>query len=291
MIVITTPTGTIGRQVLDNVLQADAPARVIVRDPSRLAREIRERVEIVEGSTGDAAVVNKAFAGADAVFWIVPPDQNTDDLAEYYYRFNTIAADAIKAQHVQRIVWISTLGSDTSKPAGPLSAALVADKPLEDTGVAARILDPATFMDNLLRQTTSLKEQNRFSWPNAADQVLHNIATRDIAAKAAQLLLDSHWIGQERVSLVGPDNLTPNEMAEIMSEVLGKPIHFEYISPEDYKASMLRMGVKDTVAQDRVDMAVAVNAGFYMHDAAHAQRTTTSFRTWCQEVLKPAILR
>jgi hypothetical protein len=63
-----------------------------------------------------------------------------------YYTFNQIAASAIKAQHAQRIVRVSTLGSDMSKTSGHLSA----DKPLEETGVAARIECPATFMDNLL---------------------------------------------------------------------------------------------------------------------------------------------
>ncbi len=290
MLVITTPTGTIGHQVLDLVLQAEAPVRVVVRDPATLAPEVRERVETIRGSTDDIEVVNQAFAGADAVFWIVPPGEGTDDLAAYSYKFNTIAADAIKAQRVRRIVWVSTLGSDTGKPSGPLSAALAADKPLEETGVAARILCPATFMDNLLRQVTPLKEQGTFVWANPADQVLHNVATRDIAVKAAELLLDPHWAGQERVPLVGPDNLTPNEMAKVMSEVLRKPIHFQYISPEDYKASMLQRGVREAVAQGRVDMAIAVNDGFYKEGAAVAERTATSFRTWCEKVLKPVIL-
>lgn len=74
MIVITTPTGTIGHQVLENVLDRGEPIRVIVRDPSRLSSHIRERVEIVQGSHGDIDVVNRAFASADAVFWIVPPN-------------------------------------------------------------------------------------------------------------------------------------------------------------------------------------------------------------------------
>ena len=54
MIVITTPTGLIGHQVLERVLEADEPVRVIVRDPSRLPPQALERVEVIEGSHGDA---------------------------------------------------------------------------------------------------------------------------------------------------------------------------------------------------------------------------------------------
>jgi uncharacterized protein YbjT (DUF2867 family) len=70
MIVITTPTGLIGRQVLDNVLEGgDEPVRAIVRDPTKLPSHVRERVEVVEGSHGDRDVVDRAFGGADSVFW------------------------------------------------------------------------------------------------------------------------------------------------------------------------------------------------------------------------------
>ncbi|WP_165423018.1 NAD(P)H-binding protein [Ktedonosporobacter rubrisoli] len=103
MIVITTPTGTIGKQALDHVLKAGESVCVIVSDPTGLALEGHKRVEVIKGSTDDAEVVNKAFAGASAVFWVVPLDEGADNLERHYYKFNKIAADAIKAQNVQRI--------------------------------------------------------------------------------------------------------------------------------------------------------------------------------------------
>ena len=74
MIVITTPADQIGRQVLGNLLDSGEQLRVIARDPSQLPAEIREDLDIVEGSHGDAAGVDKAFAGADAVFWLTPAE-------------------------------------------------------------------------------------------------------------------------------------------------------------------------------------------------------------------------
>ena len=74
MIIITAPTGAIGHQVLENVLDGPEPIRVIARDPSRLPPDVRERVDVVQGSHGDPAIVDRAFADADAVFWLVPPD-------------------------------------------------------------------------------------------------------------------------------------------------------------------------------------------------------------------------
>ena len=73
MIVITAPTGLIGHQVLANLLDRGEPIRVIARDPARLPVDTRDRIEVVQGSHGDIDVLTKAFAGADAVFWLVPP--------------------------------------------------------------------------------------------------------------------------------------------------------------------------------------------------------------------------
>ncbi len=46
MIVITTPTGQIGSQVLASLLPSQEDLRVVVRDPDRLDAEVRDRVEV-----------------------------------------------------------------------------------------------------------------------------------------------------------------------------------------------------------------------------------------------------
>ncbi len=68
MIVVTAPTGLVGHQVLENLLDRDEPVRVIARDPNRLAAGVRERVEVVQGSHTDRDVVDKTFDCADSVF-------------------------------------------------------------------------------------------------------------------------------------------------------------------------------------------------------------------------------
>jgi uncharacterized protein YbjT (DUF2867 family) len=290
MIVITTPTGDIGSKILATILKSDEAVRVIVRDAAKLDSTIRDRGEVIEGSTDDAATVNKAFMGAAAVFWLVPPDSADDDLVARFLRFNQVAADAAKAQNVKRIVWISTLGTNLGDNSGHLSAAKAGDAPLLETGIAARVLDPAAFMENLLHAVPTLKDQSTFYWANTPDKVFHNVATADIAAKAAELLLDHTWVGQEHVPLLGPDNLTPNQMAEVMSEVLGKPISYTPIKPDDYKATMMRYGASESNAQGFADMAVAQNNGVYVTEAEIAKRAPTSFQDWCENVLKPAMV-
>src|SRR5437016_2541781 len=129
MIVVTTPTGSIGQQVLKQLLAGDQPIRVIARDPSRLPTQTRERVEVVQGSHRDRDVVNQAFAGADTVFWLVPADPRAASVAAAYVDFSRPACEAFRRQGVERVLGVSALGRGTALAgnAGLVTASLQMD--------------------------------------------------------------------------------------------------------------------------------------------------------------------
>lgn len=292
MIVITTPTGDIGRQVLQHLLEADAAIRVIVREPSRLPADIRQHVEIVQGSHGDSAVLDQAFEGADAVLWLVPPDMGAASVDAAYSDFSRPACDALRRHGVKRVVGISALGRGTPSAAnaGFVTASLAMDDLLSNTGVSNRILTMPSFMDNILAQLEPIKTRGMFFSPIDGARKLPSCATRDIAAVAARLLLDEAWSGQGSVPVLGPEDLSFNDMASIMSDVLGKPVTFVQIPGAAYKARFIELGFSDAMAQGMLDMALAKNAGLDNAELRTPQNTTpTGFRQWCEEVLKPVV--
>ena len=229
MIVITTPTGDIGRQVVDNVLAQDAPVRLIARDPDKLEPRVRERVEVVAGSHGDAEVVDKAFEGADAVFWLAPPNPRAADLNATYVDFTRPAADAFKRHEVGRVVGVSALGRGFEGNAGQVTASLAMDDLIAATGVNFRALAMPSFMDNMLRQVQSIKNEGTVYGPLSPDRKAPTCATKDIAAVATALLLDRTWTGAGSVPVLGPEDLSANDMAEIISDVLGRPVRYHQI--------------------------------------------------------------
>jgi uncharacterized protein YbjT (DUF2867 family) len=163
MIVITAPTGLIGHQVLDHVLDGDEPIRVIARDPSRLSPKAYERVEVVQGSHGDRDVVQHAFDGADTLFWLLPPDPQAASVYGAFVGFSIPAADAIVRHGVERVVSISALGREVQRYAGFVSASLAMDDMLASTGANTRSLTMPSFMDNLVRQAGATKSRGRSS--------------------------------------------------------------------------------------------------------------------------------
>jgi uncharacterized protein YbjT (DUF2867 family) len=292
VIVITTPTGQIGRQVLGNLLDSGEQLRVIARDPAQLPAEVRDDLDIVEGSHGAAAVVDKAFAGADAVFWLTPPDPRAPSVEAAFAGFTRAAAEAFKRHGVARVVGVSMLGRGTpwAGRAGFVTGSLAMDDLIAASGVAYRALTNPYFMEDTVRQAVSIKDQGVFFWPIAGDRKLPAVATRDIAAAASRLLLDARWSGVEEVPLLGPEDLSFNDMAEIMSQVLGKDVRFQQITFEAYKDRFVRLGMSDAMAQGYTDMAWAKNEGLDNGVQRTPENSTpTSFRQWCEEVLKPAV--
>jgi len=297
MLVITTPTGDIGSQVLSALLES-APSsgeklRVVARDPAKLSDSVRDRVDVIPGSHGDADVVDRAFAGADAVFWLVPPVARAPSLEVAYSGFTRAAARAFTAHGIRHVVGVSALGRGTpvAGRAGLVTAALAMDDLIANTGVAYRALANPGFMDNLLHQVESIRDEGVFTATATADRKAPTVATRDIAAVAAGLLLDRSWTGVGSVPVLGPADLSQDDLARTMSEVLGTPVRYKRQSLEDLGATLAGYGMGDAFVQGMIDMMRAKDDGL----DNGVQRTPetaspTTFRQWCEEVLKPAVL-
>jgi hypothetical protein len=80
-------------------------------------------------------------------------------------------------------------------------------------------------------------------------------------------------------------------MAQVMSEVLKRPVRFQEISAGAYRATMSQYGMTEGAVQGMTQMAAAQNAGIYDHATRTPPFTIpgTSFRQWCQDVLEPAV--
>lgn len=292
MIVVTAPTGRIGRHLVEDLLAADASLRLVVRNPERLDPEVRDRVEVVEGSHAEQEVVDAAFAGADEVFWLIPADPRARSVEAAYVDFSRPGIEALSRHGIQRVVGVSALGRGTpfADHAGPTTWSLAVDDLIAGTDVAYRALVMPAFMDNLLWQAELIRDQGMFTSPTAGDVRMPSCAVSDIAATAAGLLIDPSWTGAQEVPVLGPEDLSFEDMAKIMSEVLDRPIRFQRIPGEAFTARLVEAGTSGAMAQGMLDMLLAKDAGLDNGVVRTSRNSTpTSFRTWCAEVLKLAV--
>jgi uncharacterized protein YbjT (DUF2867 family) len=289
MIVVTTPTGQIGSEVVRHLLTAGEEVRVIARDPAKLAPEVRSQVDVVSGSHADFEVLSAALTGAESLFWVVPPSLRPPDPAAYYVDYARTACRALVERGVRRVVAVSAVGRRVSVDAGVVSAAHASDAEFERAGVDYRALWCPSFMDNMLTQLSALKEQGTFFLPERPDLKTPKVATRDIGASGARLLLNRDWTGPGGLAALGPEDLSNDDMAAILSDVLETPIRFQQISGEAYEAQLMGYGGSEGFAHGLVVMHEAKSNGLDNSEPRNAENTTpTTFRQWCEEVLKPA---
>jgi uncharacterized protein YbjT (DUF2867 family) len=287
MIVITASTGQIGSKLVPMLLDHE-PVRLVVRDPAKLPAQVRDRVEIVVGSHRDGNVMDRALDGADALFWLMPSAATATSPYDAYVTASIPGADAVVRHEVPRVVIISALGRGSQIYAGHISASHAMEDLFRSTGAHVRALALPSFMDNFLRQLATIRD-GVISGTLPADLAMPWIATQDIAAVAAGYLLDRTWTGQDTVDVLGAEDLSHDEIAAILTEVLGTPIRFQRGDRTAVERYLVGRGFSEAMARSVMDMDRAGERGINNATARTAENTTpTTFRTFAETAVKPA---
>ncbi|ADJ44956.1 nucleotide-diphosphate-sugar epimerase/NmrA family protein [Amycolatopsis mediterranei S699] len=289
MIVITAPTGQIGSKLVATLLRHDEPVRVVVRDPGRLPAEVRQRAEVVVGSHRDPDVLDRALDGAEALFWLMPAAPTASSPYEAYVTASIPGADAVVRHAVPRVVIVSALGRGSQIYAGHVSASHAMEDLFRSTGAHVRALALPTFMDNVLRQVASIRE-GEVSGTVPAGFRMPWIATKDIAALAAGYLRDRTWTGQDSVEVRGGEDLSHQEIADVLTDVLGTPVRFRRGDRAAVGPFLVGRGFSEAMARSVVDMDLAGERGINNATPRTPENTTpTTFREFAEEFVRPAV--
>ncbi|TWE10412.1 NAD(P)H-binding protein [Rudaeicoccus suwonensis] len=261
--------------------------RLIARDPSRPPDSVRDNADAIAGSHADSTVLDTALVGADALFVLIPPNFRAPDATDHYLAFAQPIAAAVQKHGVDRVVAVSSLGRGYTGPSGLLGSAWRMDSVLESSGAAYRSLQPPFFMENLLHQTQSIRDHGILELPAEPGAPFATVATADIARVAAGLLADRSWTGDAGVLVRAPQDHTPAELAQIISDAVHGPVSYRQTSMADYRDQLASFGASQAMAQAMVEMAEAQADGVY--PPADGTGGGTTFTEWVDAVLAPAI--
>jgi uncharacterized protein YbjT (DUF2867 family) len=222
-ILVTGATGTIGRQVVSQLLDTDTRVRAMTRNPE--AAGLPSGVEVVRGDLTDPESLNKCLEGIDTVFlvWTAPAGAFP------------AALDRI-ARRARRVVLL-TSPHKTPHPlfqqTNPMAAMIAEiERRIEASGVQWTFLRPGMFAANALSWWgPQIRSGDVVRWPYA-DAPTAPIHERDVAAVAVRALLEDGLEGAEPV-LTGPESLSQREQVAVIGEGIGRPLRFEEISPEE----------------------------------------------------------
>jgi len=147
-----------------------------------------------------------------------------------------------------------------------------------------------SFMENTARQIGSIRDKGVFFGPIDPGKKLPFTATRDMAAVAAKLLADDSWTGQEDVPVLGPQDMSFDDQAAIISDVAGRPVRYQQIEYDQFKQQFLDRGASESVAQGYVDMYRSKEEGIDNVATRQPGKVgATSFRDFCSQVIGPVL--
>ena len=288
-ILVNTPTGKVGRLVTRHLLDAGLDLTLIARRPGKLD-DLGTRAPVVQGDLDDPAVLDRATRGVDTLFWITPGLANPD-----YLRWNRdlarLAVATARRNGVKRAVMLSSISAQVPRGVGPISSLHEVEREFQAGFADLVVLRPTFFMENHLGSVASIAAMGTIFAPIAGTVRIPQIATRDIATRAAALLGDGTWTGQRILGLHGPADLSFQQTALVIGEALDRPVRFAQVTAEQAKQAMLGAGLPAYIADAYVEMYGAMGSGVFQQAEPRTPETTTptTLSQFATDTIKPAV--
>jgi uncharacterized protein YbjT (DUF2867 family) len=141
------------------------------------------------------------------------------------------------------------------------------------------VLRSALYIDYLLAAVPLIQAQGINGSGIEGDRPLPMIATRDVAAEAADRLARRDFGGHEVKVLVGPEDVTMREVTAAIGQRLGKPdVPYMQFPPDDFKGALIGGGFSEEAASKLVEMQLGINEGRFEAGVARASDNTGSTR-------------
>lgn len=262
MILVTGATGSNGREIVKHLASRNVQVRAMVRDRARAIAV--PNVEVVEGDFDRPETLLGALAGVERAFLLT----NSTERAEAQ---QLAFINAAKQSGVKQIVKLSQFEADANSPGRFLRYHAAVEAAIQASGIAYTFLRPNLFMQGLLNFRSTIATQSTF-YAAASDAKVSAVDVRDIAEVAVASLTETGHEGKI-YDLTGPQALTHAEMADRLSNALGRQIAFVDVSPEAMHDMLLSVGfplwqadgLLEEYAHYRRNEAAVVASG--VHDA------------------------
>ncbi len=241
MILVTGSTGTIGSELITLLREKKVPLRALVRSATK-ADALRARgIDTAVGDFDEPASLDRALDGVTRLFLLSAAHERQVEL-----QLNMI--EAAKRAGIGYLVKVSVIGAGPDAPIKLGRDHGAIERALRDTGIPFAALRPHSFMQNMLGSAELLRTKGEF-YGSTGDARIPLIDARDVAAAAAVLLIHPSPESGAHV-LTGPEAISNDEVASILTAVMGKPIRYVDLPGEHLKAGLLAAGMPQWLAND-----------------------------------------
>lgn len=274
MITVMGATGRVGSRITRLLRGQGHEVRGIGRSADRIAAT---GAVPYAGDAADVAFLTGAFRGAAAVFTMLPDDAAEADHRGAQDAKGAAIAAAVRASGAGYVVMLSSLGADVAVGTGFIEGLHAQERRLRDTGVRLLVLRPGWFLENAAAALPVIEQLGMVADALDPDVAVPMVSCRDVAEVAAEALVSRHRTGA--VELLGPRDLTQNEVTAILGARLGRPdLPYVRLPADEMIGALVGSGFSADAAARHVAMCAAINAGRIAPRAGRTPENTTPTR-------------
>jgi uncharacterized protein YbjT (DUF2867 family) len=263
--ILTGGAGNITKPVARQLSRAGHEVVVISRSLENLTSISTKGITPAVGSVEDIDFLKKTFAGADAVYTMVPPNFAASQWKQWIGQIGKNYAEAIRHTDVKYVVNLSSIGAHLTDGVGPVSGLHIVENNLNELkDVNIRHLRPGYFFDNLLHNVNLVKHMNIIGSNFSGQLVL--TTPPDIAEVVTEELSKLDFTGHS-VRYIASDVRDTAEIAKAIGQAIDKPELPWIVFPDDQALQgMLQSGLPEEIAKNYVEMGTALLSGKMTED-------------------------
>lgn len=236
-VLITGATGVTGRHAIAHLLKMKIPVRALVhRVDERSAALEAQGVEVVEGDLSDFNRMSEVLKDIRAAYYLYPIQVPGIIESTAYF------AQAALEQGVEAIINMSQVPARRTSISHGSQNHWVAERVFDRSGIPVTHLKPTFFAEWLLYSIRSIKTQNALIYP-FGDVAYAPITGEDQGRVIAAILADPAPHAGKTYPLYGLEELTQYQIADMVSEVLGRKIAYMPVEIPDFEP-ILRNAMK-----------------------------------------------
>jgi uncharacterized protein YbjT (DUF2867 family) len=272
--VIMGGTGHVGSAVADALLGRGEQVVIVTRDARRADAWRTRGADIAEADVTDEASLRAAFRRGSRAFLLNPPADIATDTDAVERRTVAGILAALQGSGLEKVVAESTGGAQPGDRIGDLNVLWELEEGLRGQSIPAAINRAGYYMSNWDGMLDAVRDTGKLPTMFPADIPIPVVAPRDLGEVAAQRLLSS--LDDTGIRYVeGPRRYSSNEVAQVFSEVLGRPVEAAVTPRDQWEEAYRALGFSEAAANSYARMtAASVDGGFDMPDDALRGRTT-----------------
>ena len=267
-IIVTGSLGNISQPLATALVQQGHAVTVISSKPDKQVAIEALGATAAIGSLEDAAFLAATFAGADAMYAMVPPSYTELDSRAYFQRIGRSYAQAIQQAGVRRVVQLSSWGAHRDHGTGGILGSHDVEEILAALpNLALTYLRPTSFYTNYYSFAGMIKAAGFMGANCAGDRPIALVHPRDIAAAAAEELASPAAAPGRTIRYAASDERTQEEVAHALGAAIGQPdLRWVAFSDEQMRENLLQNGLPASTAADIVDIYASMSSGALSED-------------------------